>query len=502
MIRLTRPPLGPLLVAVLSVVCFGVAYARLWSFLLDDAFISVRYALNLVHGHGLVYNPGERVEGYTNFLWTVLLAVPVAFHFGPVPYLKVLSAVFALATAVATWRLTGSALRRSGLSRSPVLEVLPAALFLAMPAVALSAAEGLETMLFAFLLTLACAWFIEERERPLAWPRSAFAGAALGMTRPDGAVFGVLFLLVAISQRRPRSWTMRFAASFSLAFGLYFAIRAVYYGQWLPNTFYAKGGADQLLLQKGWDEAIRFAEKCGGWAWLAALPALFARRFRSTVLVLLSIVLVRVAFQLWSGGAWMGRLRFLIPILPPLLVMMALGLAAALRSERSRWLAAALTAALALTPGWLQRPDDEELAINYGNSLRHAHAALGERIAQRTEPGAVIAMDDAGLGPLLAQRTNVDMLGLNDAHIAHLPGRFAQKFDAPYVLSRNPDLIVLVASVPQPTRDQDFRFAGPAMFRETEFRTGYRFVREYRFDPTYYLLVYRRLGSDQVHPDF
>ena len=43
-------------------------------FLCDDAFISFRYARNLLEGHGLVFNPGEYVEGYTNFLWVLELA--------------------------------------------------------------------------------------------------------------------------------------------------------------------------------------------------------------------------------------------------------------------------------------------------------------------------------------------------------------------------------------------------------------------------------------------
>ena len=44
----------------------------------DDAYISFRYARNLVEGDGLVFNPGDRVEGYTNFLWTMVAAVPLA----------------------------------------------------------------------------------------------------------------------------------------------------------------------------------------------------------------------------------------------------------------------------------------------------------------------------------------------------------------------------------------------------------------------------------------
>src|SRR6266850_3566739 len=40
----------------------------------DDAYIVYRYARNLARGDGFVFNPGERVEGVTCFLWTVVLA--------------------------------------------------------------------------------------------------------------------------------------------------------------------------------------------------------------------------------------------------------------------------------------------------------------------------------------------------------------------------------------------------------------------------------------------
>jgi hypothetical protein len=45
----------------------------------DDAYISYRYAHNLFRGNGLVFNPGERVEGYSNFSYTLLMSL--AFFF-------------------------------------------------------------------------------------------------------------------------------------------------------------------------------------------------------------------------------------------------------------------------------------------------------------------------------------------------------------------------------------------------------------------------------------
>ena len=54
---------------------------RYW-WLADDAMISMRYGRNLAEGLGLVWNAGERVEGYTNLLWTLFMAL---VHLTPLP---------------------------------------------------------------------------------------------------------------------------------------------------------------------------------------------------------------------------------------------------------------------------------------------------------------------------------------------------------------------------------------------------------------------------------
>jgi len=107
-----------------------------------------------------------------------------------------------------------------------------------------------------------------------------------------------------------------------------------------------------------------------------------------------------------------------------------------------------------------------------------------------------MAMDDAGVAPYLAERTNIDMLGLNDRHIAHLPGRYNEKFDVDYILGRRPDLVVLLSRVPEPTIESDMRLPGhAALFRDARFQAEYRFARRYAFNPTYWLIVYRRQDS-------
>ena len=152
----------------------------------DDAYVSFRYARNLVRGEGLVYNVGDRVEGYTNFLWTVLAAVPLARGAAdPLPFMHAVSAALWVGS-FALLLVLGVGLWRAGLWAAP-LAALPLAVH------------------WSFNL-----WFFSGMETPLvtllhhrrgdgdgarsAPPRlgagaaSACAASALTMTRPDGVV--------------------------------------------------------------------------------------------------------------------------------------------------------------------------------------------------------------------------------------------------------------------------------------------------------------------------
>ena len=69
----TATRVRPELVLALAVVA-GIAHTQLYDYPFEDSYITYRYAENLSRGMGLVYNPGEVVEGFTSFAWTLLLA--------------------------------------------------------------------------------------------------------------------------------------------------------------------------------------------------------------------------------------------------------------------------------------------------------------------------------------------------------------------------------------------------------------------------------------------
>src|SRR5262245_35741540 len=137
-----------LLTGFLCLTAFGVLATRFYEHTVDDAFISYRYARNLAAGHGLVYNPGERVEGYTNFLWTVLISGALRLGWDAEfagRALGVLSSLGLLATIL--WYVAKTVESPAALWVAPV--------FLAIsPGLAVWATGGLETPLFALLVTL------------------------------------------------------------------------------------------------------------------------------------------------------------------------------------------------------------------------------------------------------------------------------------------------------------------------------------------------------------
>src|SRR3954469_12755146 len=126
-----RPTIPALTWVAWGGAALGVGALFLWltvqctPFIIDDAYISFRYAENLVAGHGLVFNPGERVEGYTNFLWVLIIAAVHALGGESLASAKLLST---LANGVTLALVTWTAARWWPRPAFPGLALLPALL--------------------------------------------------------------------------------------------------------------------------------------------------------------------------------------------------------------------------------------------------------------------------------------------------------------------------------------------------------------------------------------
>jgi len=216
-------------------------------FLCDDAFISFRYARNLLEGHGLVFNPGERVEGYTNFLWVLeLAALWKAFGLRPenaAPWLSVACTIGTFA-AVVWWAARIPGLRRRGLVTWMALGLLCTSATFAV----WTSGGGLETRQFTLLVVAAVVYLSVHADSRLGLLGASLSLAAAAYTRPEGLLiaaccFGWFVVQRIVAGRRLRldlrelGWLM---LPFVVLVGAHFLFRHGYYGEWLPNTYHAK----------------------------------------------------------------------------------------------------------------------------------------------------------------------------------------------------------------------------------------------------------------------
>jgi hypothetical protein len=415
----TLPRRAVLFALLLLAAAALVAHSLVFNFVTDDAFISFVYSRNLAEHGKLVFNLGEHpVEGYTNFLWTVLLAAFMKVGLVPEIMSRVLGTTFAVATfGTAAWMSRRLRPDDEGGDWS-WWDALPALILAGVPGYACWSSGGLETQMFAFLVTLGAAWHLDEMldDRP---PRArtglVFALAAL--TRPEGSLLFALTVLhrAFVTFARGRfslgRAELRFVGAFLVLVVPHFLWRRWYYGWWLPNTFYIKSSGVGGAWQQGGYYLGRVVEQFHLWVVpILVFVAFLVERPRGLRLLVGYAALVVTVFAIYVasvGGDFMGLYRFVMPVMPLIAIVAALSLRSALArlATIGKWFAT-----------W-RRADD--------------YAAVG----------------GAGAQVYYSQIPSLDCYGLSDAYVAHnlppistRPGHQKYATDA-YILSKHPTII-------------------------------------------------------------
>ncbi len=409
----------------------------------EDAYISFRFARNWLAGFGLVWNPGAApVEGYTNFLWVALSAVLQRLAVPPGPGAQVVGT----AAGPAVLALSYAWARRLGFREG---EALLPCLFLALSGPLASwAASGLETDLFTALVLgglYGFAAFWERGGAAAAW--GGFAALLLAMlTRPEGALAMGLALAWAVAapgRQRRRVGSALFApAGVALAlFAAYTAWHWSTFGQLLPNTFYAKTGDPSAQLARGAAYGALFARDfLLPWLPLVALaagaPAATGER-RGVWLVLPALFVAGFCLYVIAvGGDYMAMYRFFVPVLPFLMLLLAVAARRALAAPGARrGLAMAALGLAAL--GTLFHSTPLEAMLLEAPRRMHGNwrgvqterwevrrlSAIGKLLADYGRPGESIGTDAIGAIGWFSGLDVYGMHGLVDPEIAHAPHR-------------------------------------------------------------------------------
>ena len=445
----------------------------------DDAFISFRYARNLAEGHGLVFNAGERVEGYSNFLWTLLMAVPHVAGIDPVGFCFVAGPLLAALTLFFTSR---AALAATG-SRPAALLVV--ALLALHPSFLAWATGGLETQLVTALLA-AIVWLMLEAE-PKNGPGirrnvvlSLLAAAAL-MTRLDAAIIvGIALAAVAWRDWAARTVThgcaLRLAALAGPLAALmiaWFCWKWLYYGELLPNTYQAKAG-DGVIWPRGFAYLFIFFNSYLLWPFvllIAFSAGRLAERAPLRAVPLLCMLGAHFAYLVHIGGDFM-EFRMLVPILPVLYTLIAWSLFCRVASVPLRTALVMLLLAGALHH--LVTFDTRRGIEAIARLTEHLHGPASDWVGVGRTLGrdlgstdTLVAVTPAGAIPYYSRLPALDMLGLTDRWVARngLPvlSQPGHRRLAPYsyLVSEGVHLVVghpWITPIPDPSR-RSYRYS-------------------------------------------
>jgi hypothetical protein len=286
------------------------------------------------------------------------------------------------------------------------------------------------------------------------------------MVRPEGAGYAVAVIAALLSGRESRKRGLWILGGFALVFVPWFVWRWQHFGFPLPNTVYVKSSLSSEQTYLGW----RYVEECltshGYWLVLPALAAGVWRRTWDVWSRLVAFVLgANLVNAIVVGGDIFPFYRFLLPAQVLGLVILVDGIRrlVAWTGVETAGLRNGLAAGACVLLGmWMLGAGSAPRRSLHGTTLESHHTriknvdrmnadyqAIGMWLGQTFPKETVVALNAAGIVPYESGLPTIDMLGLNDSHIAHVdvePGKGAlghEKHDAKYVLSLAPDVVIL-----------------------------------------------------------
>ncbi len=487
-----------LLCVIPAVALFFFLAIRL-DFLQDDAFISYRYVQNFLNGHGLVYNIGERVEGFTNFGWVVYLIMWGSWGIKYIAISKLTGYALGATLVVMTYFIGSRVFDEN----NRWFAVVAAYLVAANQSVAYWSPAGLETAAFSVAVAGCFYWWL--RSSPLLiW------GMTLAVwLRPEGAVIcGVIFVVDWIVERQLPKFALRCLISALVLSMPMVAFKLVYYHSIFPNPFYAKTGLGIDQIVHGAQYSWKFLADYGFWGLglAAGIILWFMGKLQvNHQKVLLALVGYGVYVTL-VGGDVLKVHRFYVPMAGASAIILLIGLWGFIKSlsgaSRNLILFVVGGCAAALTY-WIPN----SYVKSYNNSeqgLVYNQGFVGRALREADSTNFSAAATTIGVfGYELIGHRVIDMLGLTDSTIARHPIADAdeitstwreRQYNSRYLLSQSPDYIVFSTGL-KPSAP-----AEKSLFLYRQFNTSYAMLSWYTPAPNGQLTPQINNAYKLVHP--
>jgi len=482
-------------VFLLSVVIF-ISVSSYFDFVQDDAFITFRYAENFISGQGLVFNTGERIEGYTNFFWLLLIIIGRLLNLDPILFPRILGMMCGVLTLFILYKLSGLYFKDKNVIRS-----IPPLVLSTMLSFGYWAGAGLETALF----TLCFVFSVYAYEKQMKILPVILALAT--MVRPEGfLIFIMLTSFGYFSNKRMRNYYLLVASLYIILLAPFFAFKLFYFGRLLPNTFYAKAGFTLNNLSDGLEYLLRFLKHYYAYGLILVPAIVVAARKSLKGRLLLFITAIYFLYIMFIGGDVLKVHRLFVPLMPLLALLTVVGFS---RLFKNRFF---IFISVVFVISW-------QILIPYKfisdyflaeQRLVEKMKTISARLSEVDKTNFSIAVSTIGaISYYLPKHTVIDLLGLTDSTIALHPEEpidqmattwKERKFNNKYLLSRQPDYIMFS------TGSKPSAPAEKALFLYSAFLKSYRtitFEREGSRSDIFkrYYSVSNNISRD-ISPDF
>ena len=512
------------ILGILAVILYY--YCRAFDFIQDDSFITFRYVKNFTEGNGLVFNLADKVEGYTCFLWVMVLSFVKTTGFDFISSSQTLGIIFSLFTLLFTYLISSKIFPKNKDTFYNIVFSFIAVMLVAVNgSFAYWTVSGMETGMFGFFITLGVYLYLKEiNTKSPGFPYSSLVFLLAALSRPEGnLVFAVTVIhRIIITLKQSASVTNEEKTSkikllltnnnilwigVYLVPGLIFMLwRYTYYGYLLPNTFYAKTGSSIEYFKAGFEYFWIFAKDYGGYGILVVLT-LFTLRSKERFydyLYLVMIFFIFSAYVIFVGGDVLRPNRFFVPMLPGFYILVQEGLSRLIElADRKKTFKMGALTGLIFAVGlsyytykneFEQIKKYSELEKGLVEKMKISGSWLKSKQMQEGKP-LVVAATTIGAISYYSDVTLIDMLGLTDKEVAHNPqpipdisskevGWRERNYNVGYVLSRKPDYIYFSTGI------KPSAFAERGLFTADDFMKYYYpyyfTIKEYNFTDIMY----------------
>jgi len=419
--------------------------------LFDDAMISMRFAWNFSHGYGLVWNPGEYIQGYTNLLMVLIMSfVNLVFDdkSTAVLFIQILGMAFMLSIAYITMKIADYITKDEKYQNQVLIRVISLFLTLFYYPLAYWSLMGMETGLLSLLLLLGIFFaftYIEKRALKSLFFTAVFLGLAF-LTRNESIIFAFLIGSYVIGEVFKMRAVLKILWLLLAATGLYIifvigqlAFQYLYYGELLPNTYTLK--LTGMPLFERIKNGVGFVKPyLSVTTFILLLPIIdLVFDFREKKLLLISIMFSSIGYQVYVGGDPWNYWRIMAPVMPLIFILFISAINAIVLAISQpfnayflrnpifprKFTSEALVIMLALIGLLLVNarflPEALFLIKPYTVESNKINVNTAIALNELTTSDSSVGVYWAGSIPYFTNRKAIDFLGKSDRYIAKLP---------------------------------------------------------------------------------